>query len=1022
MDKYYTLEKHLKDICEENPEYSNLNSTWNLNKKSCTEMLKNTIISFPHYSMHDCSHAETVISNIERLLGNRIEELSPTDTWMLLHAAYTHDLGMILTWKEIEKNWNSAEFKEYLYKTKYSTDQELKKAAEYLEFLSTGKKGCNDMDINPLTVSRYVMLINADYFRKQHALKSKEYIDSINKNLKLDLGHNNLVPIRLIKLLGKIAESHTFNTYQILDLEYETDGFNVDYTHPRFISAMLRIGDLLDIDNGRFNETSEAVIGKLPPSSLPHKEKHASTIHILITPEKIEYKADCVSTEGYLETRNFLDWTNNEINFLTVFWTEIIPKNIGGYAPKFSGTLYYNGKRDIENIASLKFNISQKKAFDIIEGSGIYKDKFVFLREIIQNAIDASKIQLWNDLKSDIYHSWVDIKDITDIQPYDLDSKIYASYPIDINFKLLDDGYIEVNIKDRGTGISIESLKRLCNVGEGISNDKYNKFENMPGWLRPTAGFGIGLQSIFMISDQFEIVTCTGDEALKIRAYSVKESGYLQIQKLEDKVNRGTTIRIRYKTPKSFSYSIFGMTMNYICSVMDPIDSKDKLSVVKSVEVIDSYINDTMFPISIKCDNVEIGDLTYTENMFICNIDPKECKEIKTNYIYCIKDKKILIWDKKRYVYSEIQPLGIIPSSVELRFKGVRLTKNIPRINGLGINLMLDLYGMDTKETIMLSRDELTSSGYNESSRIIDELIDIYKKIILCALNNSYNLYNELPTFDIYAFWGICENREREKISKAEFKKSNAYIREIIQNEDKKPVFKDIPVSEMIENIYDKYFINIDNICKHGRESKNVNEMIINNLKSMEEELSGIKEIIADEILYSFMDQVCWDDIRGAKSNSEFFVFKFVENRNVLNDLNENARKQILLGLGNEISEIEYTNLFSLSDKPAKRYAIPAIKEYEALAVKTVPYGTATPRVGNCYWILSPFTSDDVKNITGLSEDEFVNRVTSSDKFEKTVDYVAEMVNKSGRKKSGTVRTWYISLIREYYRIKMEAI
>ena len=68
------------------------------------------------------------------------------------------------------------------------------------------------------------------------------------------------------------------------------------------------------------------------------------------------------------------------------------------------------------------------------------------------------------------------------------------------------------------------------------------------------------------------------------------------------------------------------------------------------------------------------------------------------------------------------------------------------------------------------------------------------------------------------------------------------------------------------------------------------------------------------------------------------------------------------------------------------------------------------------------FELDDVKNIPGLSEDEFVTRVTSSDKFEKTVDYVAEMVNKSGRKKSGTVRTWYISLIREYYRIKMEAI
>ena len=73
-----------------------------------------------------------------------------------------------------------------------------------------------------------------------------------------------MIQPRLIKLLGQICALHTKPNEKVLELEYQTNGFGSDYAHPRFISMMLRLGDLLDIDNNRFNTGAELSFGGLP--------------------------------------------------------------------------------------------------------------------------------------------------------------------------------------------------------------------------------------------------------------------------------------------------------------------------------------------------------------------------------------------------------------------------------------------------------------------------------------------------------------------------------------------------------------------------------------------------------------------------------------------------------------------------------------------------------------------------------------------------------------------------------------
>lgn len=73
----YSLDRHLKSYCDAHEEYQNLYATWSLNRKSCSEMLKTVLLRYPHYSLHDASHAEAILSKIEMLLGSRVSQLSP---------------------------------------------------------------------------------------------------------------------------------------------------------------------------------------------------------------------------------------------------------------------------------------------------------------------------------------------------------------------------------------------------------------------------------------------------------------------------------------------------------------------------------------------------------------------------------------------------------------------------------------------------------------------------------------------------------------------------------------------------------------------------------------------------------------------------------------------------------------------------------------------------------------------------------------------------------------------------------
>jgi hypothetical protein len=115
-----------------------------------------------------------------------------------------------------------------------------------------------------------------------------------------------------------------------------------------------------------------------------------------------------------------------------------------------------------------------------------------------------------------------------------------------------------VQITDRGTGISQSDLDYLQTIGSSRQNPERRRLiDDMPEWMRPSGIFGVGLQSVFMLTDdRFEMTTRHHEtrECLRIelrRASGHGRSGLLikRLSTAELPRSPGTTISFEMRVP-----------------------------------------------------------------------------------------------------------------------------------------------------------------------------------------------------------------------------------------------------------------------------------------------------------------------------------------------------------------------------------------------------------------------------------------------------------------------------------------
>lgn len=1008
----YRLEEHLKECSEKYPRYENLYATWNLNKETCINALKSVSINYTHFSEHDASHSQTIIDKIEMLLGDRIRNLSPTDTWLILHAAYTHDLGMLLKMKDLEEAWKSEEFKEFLEQERNGTDEDLKEAIEAIYNLRESKMDYYDS----LKIYRYVNLINQCYFRRKHSNMSEQYLISLGGNLKIDLTCNGRINADLFYLLGEICGLHTANENEILRLDYETNGFSTDYAHPRFVAVLLRLGDLLDIDNGRFNPFTALVAGDPPEQTKSHIEKHQSTRHLLITPEKIEFRSDCSSDEAYREIRNTIKWLEKEIKFLTLNWSQIVPKNLGGYAPRFDKKeLLLKGVPDIEGTTDLKLQISQEKAFDIIEGYNIYDDKFVFIREVIQNALDATKLKLWQDLKNGIYDFAIKRKEVLnnlrELKPFDLSEEIYKNYMINIDLRTLDNGDVEFKIQDRGIGIDVEGFKRISQVA--MSNTDYRNLKKdiseMPRWLRPTAGFGIGMQTIYLVADSFKIITNNGIETLEANIDSIKKGGFIKLNRCDKKIRQGTSIKIILK--ENILKNLYGIITDIIEEYnnnIDPLneDSYKYFHEMNLLSRLDINLKNINW-FSVKVTSKIVNEKEYCSKI---RLDYTNNHIIKDNYIIINKNdyEDVIIWDKNTDTYAKFSSENKKNRGLSTYLKGIPLLGVNLVNNRQSIGIDIDFYGLDLKENIQLNREKLTSKGMNNVKNIIKNIFNCYQDYIF--ENNGKNFIDNIDKYSdssIENLWLFCDVKYKMKFNdKLNQKIANIPITVFRLNENNKYVLDNTILNEILPLNEGVYFVDIHNYKFDTlKEPKEVLEI----LNQIPDSIKQQRLVLDTENMYFIDNLLCKDLYFQKKGNLKIFTV-YLEDK--LTDL-----KKYVINLSKESKNLM---LSFLSEKNNNhRCIIPAINMYKSIAVdlwnKSISPGfRINYGLRSRAHIISPFTGNQAQKRKIYSKSCFIDEICSLETFNRCVEFTKEYAVYKDVS-IDNIRETYKQLIGDYY-------
>lgn len=564
-----TLERHFEELREQDGlSTTELYSLYKLLKPRLMDRLISSRSVFINYSLHDASHSQSIIQAIERFLGeNRIRMLSPTDTFMLLICAYAHDYGMAQSYSTICNILGSKKFEDFLRRLEKDLStlekEDAKAITNLLAYLNRNKDRIEIKDIY-LSIALTMQL----YLRTNHWSGvidlEKDFQGLFEEHIKRRFitGSEGIVDICMC---------HGKDFKDIFRLSPVADGMVGDDFHPRFVASMLRLGDLLDLDNNRFplwfaREAAEKH-SLIPQLSILHYRKHEAISHLLITDEKISIRANCNSKKGGYETANLVSqwtgWLERECHDLRLYWDEIAPAGFGRPPQEPDIQIYVDGRPYRSSNQKMKMQMSQERVMKLLEGTSIYRDKYVGIREVIQNAVDASLLKLWEDIKQNVHlkcglsknHAKSGLK-LTDFAMNNRNT-VFADYDILVEvIKDLQCGQIIVVVKDKGIGIALEDIKFIADIGSSKENNTRLRrlMEDMPAWMKPSGIFGIGLQSVFQLTDCIEFYTRQPNQPeRRIALYSYgKSKGKIDVHDLPpnddgmfyDNTAQGTNVKL----------------------------------------------------------------------------------------------------------------------------------------------------------------------------------------------------------------------------------------------------------------------------------------------------------------------------------------------------------------------------------------------------------------------------------------------------------------------------------------------
>lgn len=420
--------------------------------------------NMPEYTLHDPNHGAKVVEIMSLIIPDKVfSNLNVIEITLLILSGYLHDIGMTCS-KDEKESIITANLE---YKALLEKDNEL-----YGQYLVS----VNDNNHRLSTLIEDKVFTN--YLRINHVKRSKEIITNYYSNDDLKVMWNG---ISFINWLTNICDSHELPVSHLIDdRKWPRNALVRNLrVNVQYLALVLRLADILDLDPER-TPTSILDFNVLKdPQSITEWNKHRSIIGWEITPERIQFEATCSDPTSERAIRTFLDWIEIERRdslALTLKYRDEISRNYW-----FDLTEPVTKDRIISNgeyiYSDMKFNINYRRVMDLLMGENLYRNQSVALRELLQNSIDAIKYRI------------------------ELEKKCNEPYSPLITVSLNQD---ILCVEDNGIGMDEYVFGNyFMNVGSSYYSSTEFLRENICN--HTVSEFGIGILSIFMVTDSFQV-------------------------------------------------------------------------------------------------------------------------------------------------------------------------------------------------------------------------------------------------------------------------------------------------------------------------------------------------------------------------------------------------------------------------------------------------------------------------------------------------------------------------------------
>ena len=478
---------------------------------------------FPHYPSHGIDHSDRIIEQLSRLLFSEarpVVKFSTAEVYCLLCSAYLHDIGMVVSPSDELEILASDDWRSFVSEGGAGN-------AEYERYIPLRDMAARDRsDVSGFLSSRVLNHLIADFVRRNHHERGRATL-GLHPYLRQLVDDGDTVAFETI---ASISSGHGASTSELADesrFPEERDVFD-GKVNVRFLARLLRIGDLLDLSSRRADPMTARAVGPLPMTSKPHWQQYSAKRHENITPSVIEFKFECADQQTHRVLRDWFAWLEAEVQATGL--EQLHASRHGSWkmprcmvASKATTDAPLGRRKPTIVVApraqaryefhDWRLELDSEKVLERLIFD-VYQNPTVFVRELIQNALDATRCQLYADYSA--RNPGVTAPD----RPSRFAAEIRELYPVKISLadedvRLSPDSPSErrpvFTIEDSGTGMSEEIIRRyFLQVGRSYyqSNEFRARFK-----FSPTSRFGVGFLSVFAVSKDITVDTLRRSES-----------------------------------------------------------------------------------------------------------------------------------------------------------------------------------------------------------------------------------------------------------------------------------------------------------------------------------------------------------------------------------------------------------------------------------------------------------------------------------------------------------------------------